>query len=124
MRHVMSAEHQVMRQAEWVAEPQEWGQLVWMVSGPLGNSQTMTFGRCYIHAGSANPRHYHPNCDEILHVLTGEIEHSLGDETIRMGAGDTISIPAGTLHNARNVGAGEAVFAISFSSAYREVVGE
>ncbi len=101
-----------------------WGHLEWMVSGELGNSSTMTVGRCYILPGRENPRHYHPNCDEVLHVLTGTIEHSFDDQTIEMSAGDTISIPSGVLHNARNVGADEAVFVISFSSAEREVVGE
>jgi len=120
----MSTERQVMRQDDWAPEPQQWGRLVWMVSGALGNSETTTFGRCYIDEGQANPRHYHPNCDEVLHVLEGEIEHSFGDEVLRMGPGDTISIPANTLHNARNVGPGQAIFAISFSSAYREVIGE
>jgi quercetin dioxygenase-like cupin family protein len=84
----------------------------------------MTIGRCYIDPGKANPRHYHPNCDEVLHVLHGTIEHSAGDELVTMGPGDTISIPAGILHNARNIGADQAVFVIAFSSADRQVVGE
>ena len=102
----------------------EWGHLEWMVSGERGNSDTMTVGRCYIKPGRENPRHFHPNCDEVLHVLTGSIEHSFGEEVIAMSAGDTISIPTGVMHNARNVGDEEAVFVIAFSSAYREVIGE
>ncbi len=102
----------------------DWGHLEWMVSGELGNSSTMTVGRCYILPGRENPRHFHPNCDEVLHVLTGTIEHSFGDEVIPMTAGDTISIPIGVMHNARNVGDDEAVFVIAFSTPDREVVGE
>lgn len=105
-------------------EQTPWGRLVWMVSGRLGNSTTMTVGRCYIEPGRHNPRHYHPNCDEVLHVLRGTIEHSFDDETVRMTAGDTISIPQGVFHNARNVGPDTAVFVISFSSPDRQVVGE
>ncbi len=101
-----------------------WGRLEWMVSGKLGNSTTMTVGRCYIEPGKENPRHYHPNCDEVLHVLQGTIEHSLDDQTVTMTAGDTISIPQGSLHNARNVGTELAVFVITFSTADRQVVGE
>lgn len=107
-----------------VEEKQEWGRLEWMVSGALGNSDTMTVGRCYIDPGEQNPRHYHPNCDEVLHVLQGRIVHSLGDETFEMGPGDTVSIPSGTLHNARNIGAEQAVFVISFSTPDRQTVGE
>jgi quercetin dioxygenase-like cupin family protein len=120
----MIAETRLTRGNAAKAEPQPWGRLVWMVSGAIGNSETMTVGRCYIDEGSANPRHFHPNCDEVLHVLSGSIEHSLGDEMVAMEAGDTISIPQGAMHHARNVGTGEAVFVITFSSPDRQVVGE
>lgn len=102
----------------------EWGRLVWMVSRALGNSEEMTVGKCFIDPGQANPRHYHPNCDEVLHVLSGTILHTLGDEEFEMSEGDTISIPRNTLHNAANIGDDEAVLMISFSSADRQVVGE
>jgi quercetin dioxygenase-like cupin family protein len=39
-----------------------------------------------------------------------------------MNVGDVVSIPAGVVHNARNIGDGPAELAISFSSAYRETV--
>jgi quercetin dioxygenase-like cupin family protein len=103
--------------------PQSWGELHWLVSAPLGNSET-TFGRVTIFAGQSNPRHRHPNCDEILHVLSGRIEHSLEDETFTMEAGDTISIPQGLWHNARAIGEEDALMVISFSSAHRETEGE
>lgn len=101
-----------------------WGQLTWYVSGELGNSDTLTTGQAIIKPGQQNPRHYHPNCDEVLHVLKGRILHSMGDRTVEMSAGDTVSIPTGVLHNARNIGTEDAVLAISFSSADRKVVNE
>ncbi|TDE02598.1 cupin domain-containing protein [Jiangella asiatica] len=117
-------EVRLTRTSDAVAEEQPWGRLVWMVSGALGNSDAMTVGRCHIAPGQANPRHFHPNCDEVLHVLQGTIEHSLDDELVRMGPGDTISIPTGAWHNARNVGTDEAIFVIAFSTADRQAVGE
>ena len=107
-----------------IEEEQEWGRLVWMVSGALGNSDTMTVGRCHIGPGEQNPRHHHPNCDEVLHVLRGTIEHSLDDGPFRWPPGDTVSIPSGTLHNARNVADEQAIFVISFSTPDRQTVGE
>lgn len=112
------------RSADHLIEEQTWGRLVWMVAGRMGNSETMTVGCCYIDPGQQNPRHHHPNCDEVLHVLRGTIEHSAGDEVVQMEPGDTISIPAGVVHNARNVGNDQAVFVISFSSADRQTIGE
>lgn len=101
-----------------------WGQLTWYVSGELGNSDTLTVGQAIIRPGQRNPRHYHPNCDEVLHVLKGRILHSMGDRTVEMQAGDTVSIPTGVPHNATNIGDGDAVLSISFSSADRKVVNE
>jgi quercetin dioxygenase-like cupin family protein len=102
----------------------DWGRIVWLVSHSLGNSDTMTFGRVTIKSGHANPRHRHPNCDEILHLLSGRLEHSLGDERFIMEPGDSISIPTGIVHNARSVGDEDAVMVIAFSSADRETEGE
>lgn len=113
-----------MPATEIVVEPQTWGRLEWMISGAIGNSGTMTVGKCYIDPGQHNPPHHHPNCDEVLHVVRGAIRHRFGDAYVDMGPGDTISIPQGTIHNAENVGAERAEFVICFSSAQREVVGE
>lgn len=101
-----------------------WGRIVWLASRSLGNSTTMTFGRVIIKAGAANPRHRHPNCDEILHLLSGRLEHSFGTEIFLMEAGDTISLPAGVWHNARALGETDAEMTISFSSAERETEAE
>jgi quercetin dioxygenase-like cupin family protein len=97
-----------------------WGRLTWYASRKLGNSSTMTFGRVIIPANQTNPRHRHPNCDEILHLLSGRIEHSLGDEKFILEAGDTISIPAGQWHNASALDGSDAEMVICFSSANRE----
>ena len=67
-----------------------WGRITWLVSGTLHNSATMTVGRVVIKAGQGNPIHRHPNCDEVLHVLRGRIEHSLGPAKYVMDAGDAI----------------------------------
>lgn len=97
-----------------------WGRITWIVSRKLGNSSVMTFGRVLMRAGMSNPRHRHPNCDEILHLLSGRIDHALGAESFVMEAGDTISIPAGVWHQARVVGDTDAEMVIAFSSADRE----
>ena len=107
-----------------IQEKFEWGQLTWYANRRLGNSRDMTLGQCIIKPGRENPRHYHPNCEEALQLVQGEIEHSLGDELFTMSPGDTIVIPANIMHNARNIGSGEAVMTIVFSSADRETVGE
>lgn len=114
----------VARTSEYEVEETSFGRLVWMVSGKRGNSSTMTVGKCYINPGQANPRHFHPNCDEVLYVVRGRIEHTVEDERTTMGPGDVVSIPAGKLHNATNIGDEEAEFVIAFSTPDRQTVGE
>lgn len=97
----------------------QWGQIIWLISGSLKNSDTMTVGRVLIRAGCGNPVHRHPNCDEVLHVLRGRIEHSLGSAKYVMNPGDAISIPAGVWHNAKALDGIDAEMVIAFSSALR-----
>jgi mannose-6-phosphate isomerase-like protein (cupin superfamily) len=114
----------VTRSAEAVRLPQPWGELIWYTSAAQKNSQSMTTGLATIRPGHSNPRHLHPNCDEVLRVLSGTIRHTMNEVSVELAAGDTVSIPAGTLHNATNIGPDDAVLAISFSSSNRQVVGE
>jgi len=83
----------------------------------------MTLGRCVLLPGQENGEHYHPNCEEILHVLSGRIEHYVEHTGwLEMKEGDTITIHAGVRHQARNCGTTGAHLLICFSSAQRETV--
>jgi quercetin dioxygenase-like cupin family protein len=55
--------------------------------------------------GAAFPAHSHPGV-EIAHVLSGTVEYSLAGNTVRLQAGESLFIPAGAVHSAKNVGAG------------------
>ena len=110
----------VLTAADATVQEFDWGELVWYANGKMGNSETMTFGRCVLKAGHANFRHSHPNCEEILHVLSGRIVHSLGDDTFPMGPGDTVVIPPHVVHNASNDGDQAAIMTILFSTADRQ----
>jgi quercetin dioxygenase-like cupin family protein len=113
----------VTREADHQVLEQPWGVLTWYVSRGLKNSDTMTVGRALVRPGQQNPRHYHPNCDEVLQVLQGHILHTMNDVTVELRVGDVVSIPTGVIHNARNIGTEDAILAISFSSADRVAVG-
>lgn len=113
----------VNRRAENKVSQNPWGELRWYTSAEMGNSRTMTTGVAIIKPGKSNPRHFHPNCEEILHVISGKIRHTMNEVTVEMNAGDTVAIPQGVLHNATNIGTEDAVLAISFNTAFREAVG-
>lgn len=115
--HIIKAENRKI-------EEHEWGRLEWFASGEQG-STAMTIGQCIIKPGCSNDRHFHPNCEEILYVLEGEIEHTYTDgKTIKLKKGDTIIIPANVMHNATNIGKTDSVTAIAFSAAFRKSTGE
>ncbi|MBA3896700.1 MAG: cupin domain-containing protein [Sphingomonadaceae bacterium] len=105
-------------------EAQPWGELVWYASRALGNSTHVTTGQATIRAGQSNPAHWHPNCDEVLHVLQGRIMNRIGDKEFEMKAGDTVVIPEGIVHNAHNIGTEDAVLSIAYNSADRVAIGE
>lgn len=106
-----------------IIEPQPWGRLEWYVSAQIGNSETLTTGKCILDPGEANGRHWHPNCDEVLAVISGRIIHTWNDEEFPMEEGDVISIPQGVVHSARNTGNTPAELSITFSSAHRRTEG-
>lgn len=58
--------------------------------------------------GAFAPEHRHPG-EEVAYVLEGALEYRLeGGPPIVLQAGETLFIPAGALHSARNVGDGNA----------------
>ena len=115
----------VLRKSDCPAQDHPWGQLTWFASSAQGNSEHTTVGRCVIRPGMANPRHIHPNCDEVLVVLDGTIAHLVGaGRECTLTPGDTITIPADFPHQARNVGTTDAVLFVTFSSPDRQTRGE
>lgn len=97
-----------------------WGTLTWLASEALTESKGVTLGRVVIRPGRNNPRHSHPTCEEVLYLMKGTLDHSIGDKVVRMNAGDTISVPAGVFHNAVNVGTEDADMIVSYSSGKRD----
>ena len=58
--------------------------------------------------GAAFGRHSHPGA-EIAYVLEGTLEYELeGQPPVTLKAGESLFIPAGAIHAARNVGTGNA----------------
>jgi quercetin dioxygenase-like cupin family protein len=97
-----------------------WGELNWKMSGKEMPGAELTFGTCFIKPGERNPLHSHPNCEELLYVVSGSCEHRLGEEIVHLEAGDVIRIPRNVPHWARAEG-NEPVFAlIVFSSGERQ----
>jgi quercetin dioxygenase-like cupin family protein len=107
-------------QAERAIVDFPWGRIVWLASGAQGNADALTLGHVTIRQGAQNDSHRHPNCEEILHLLQGRLEHVLEDSVFPMEPGDTLTIPQGQWHYARSVGDEDAVMLVCYSSANRQ----
>ena len=99
-----------------------WGAIKWLCNDQIDSDAEMTFGIVYINAGQTNPLHYHPNCEELIYVISGQCHHSLGDEMHHLKPGMMLRIPQGVKHNAANNGWAPVTMVICYSSADRQTV--
>lgn len=115
----------VVRSHEVAIEETTWGTLQWLIGSHNGTSENITLGRVTLKPEQSNPPHHHPNCEEVLLVISGEIEHSLPEGgSAKLRKGDCIVLPAGKPHQATNVGETEAVVVVAYNAAERKTVGE
>lgn len=99
-----------------------WGTLQWLCNDKLSSGAQQTVGLCHIQPGQRNPVHYHPNCEEILYMISGRGQHSYDGAVFDLVPGSTIRIPAGVKHNMANDGSEPIVCLITFSSGDRQTV--
>lgn len=104
-----------------VLESHDWGALRWVVSGDLDRSATTTVGICRIDPGHSNPLHRHPNCDEVLVVVSGRCEKRIGESVSELGPGDAVRIPRGVEHRASALGDEPLVCVVSYDTPNRQV---
>lgn len=100
----------------------DWGSIQWLIDARAFADSRVTLGVVEIQPGRKNPRHSHPNCDEALFLLKGELDHSLGDEVFHLTPGTAIHIPAGAAHDATNRGAETARMIVAYSTGDRQTV--
>jgi mannose-6-phosphate isomerase-like protein (cupin superfamily) len=100
----------------------DWGTLTWLANGQLMPGAAQTLGICRLNPGCGNPAHCHPNCEELLTMLSGRGLHRLGDETIELGPGMTLRIPTGVPHQFTCLGPEPIECLIAFSSGDRQTV--
>lgn len=101
-----------------------WGHLRWFASADLKNSSAMTVGLATFKPGTGIPLHAHPNGDEIVHVVKGHVLVTVGNESIQLNEGDTITFLKGVRHSGKNLDTEDAVMFVSFSSPDRRIVWE
>jgi quercetin dioxygenase-like cupin family protein len=111
---------QVRRDAGSAAEPTDFGSVHWAVREGDPEGAEQTFGVATFDAGKGNVEHVHPDCEEIIFLLDGEAEHTLGDQSTKLEKGDLIVVPRGVPHRLVNNGVKAARALVVFSSPDRQ----
>lgn len=99
---------------------EDWGSLNWLASAKLTGCPRLTLGRVVIKRGDHNPRHSHANCQEVLFLLAGRLEHEVGGQWVTLNAGDTLVVDAGQPHHACSVGDVDADMIVAYDAGERE----
>jgi quercetin dioxygenase-like cupin family protein len=95
-----------------------WGHLSWLLgagSEPAPGVE-QTFGVVTIQPGKRNPLHAHPNCEELLFVISGTCDHLLGEDVFQLRPGSVIRIPRDIPHWAKCTSEEPLRVVVSFSS--------
>ncbi len=86
----------------------DWGSLAWFSSPEASNAKDLVVIEVTFKPGSGHSFHLHPNQEESLYVIEGQIEQWVDQEKRLLGPGDSAFVGAGTVHASFNVGDGNA----------------
>lgn len=122
MQNIEVTKQTVVRPGDVPTHSFSWGTLTWVCNAQVTGSANLTVGLVTIQPGKKNPKHYHPNCEEVLYMQEGEVDHSLGDQVFHLKAGDVIRIPRNVPHDAINTGKSLVRMVVTYDSGTRETV--
>ena len=87
---------------EIVRDEHDWGTFAAVSSPADGAERIMTVEATFL-PGKSHAFHRHPNQEEVIYVLEGEVEQWVEDERRLLRAGDAVIIPAAVVHASYNV---------------------
>lgn len=94
-------------------EQLEWGELGWINRPSLTGARHLTTIDVTLKPGFGHDFHKHPDQEEVIYVMSGEIEQWLEKEKQTLTAGDAIFIDADVVHASFNVGSEPARLLVS-----------
>lgn len=90
------------------AETLDWGRLRWLSHPPSTAAEQLTVIEVTLEPGKGHDFHKHPDQEEVLYVVAGQVEQWVDDEHRILGPGDSAFLPKGMVHASFNAGPGEA----------------
>ncbi len=94
--------------AEAAREQLDWGSMTWC-SRPLDTAaEKLVVIEVTLTPGGGHAFHKHPQQEEVIYVIDGQVEQWLGEEKRTMTPGDSVFIPADKVHASFNTSKSDA----------------
>jgi quercetin dioxygenase-like cupin family protein len=84
-------------------EQLDWGSLAWVSSPGATNAKNLVVLEVKLDPGGGHDFHKHPNQEEVIYVLDGEVEQWIDRERRVLRAGDSAFIGADVVHASFNL---------------------
>ena len=97
-----------MIRSDVAPEVLDWGQLRWLSNPPVTGAGALTVIDVSLAPGKGHDFHKHPDQEEVLLIVAGQVEQWIGEERRILGPGDSAFVPKDVVHASFNAGDGEA----------------
>ena len=91
----------------------------WLADDQTSAGIGLSLARMTVRPGKTSPAHRHPNCNEVIHVLAGQIDQRRGDDWETFNTGETCLVKAGQIHQSRCKSTIPAMMIIAYSDGTR-----
>lgn len=89
--------------ADAEVEMMPWGRLAWLSRPRTTGAKSLVVIEARLNEGGGHSFHKHPEQEELIYVIEGRVEQWLDHERRIMQAGDSVFVPAGTVHATFNI---------------------
>ena len=83
-----------------------WGSMAWISRPSTTGAKDLMVAEVEFTAGGNHAFHYHPGQEEVLYVLSGQVEQWVEHEMRVLGPGDSAFVPPDVVHASFNVNDG------------------
>lgn len=84
----------------------------WLLTADTVGAEQTVVGRTVLQPGSEHSIHRHPNAEEWEYVISGSAIKHIGDESVRLEAGDAVFVPKNVYHGLENASETEPVVTV------------
>lgn len=98
----------------------DWGHMQWLVEDATHPGADLSLAKMTVLPGKTSPAHIHANAIEVIHVLSGDMSARVGDNWVSAKAGDTVFVPANTVHQTQCLSGEPAIMMIAYSTGRRD----